>query len=334
MANPSHWSSQLPSANSRKPAVMIVHDAWHVPDHYEDFTDRLEAAGFEVYCPLLPTMDADDLAHITMGLDDDVRVIRDFLVSLVIPETHGQPAELPTGDDLFMVVPQTAASVLQTCNDVIMLLHGYGGAVGTEAVRGLSKTECLRLGLPVGGVIHLIYMCAFMLQPAECVGDASSPVPLGHPILKHSDTGATSVRQPADDFLYGDLPPERAEEMGRLLVSQAPYAMSETITHPAWQHIPTTYIKTYRDRFVLPQWQQRMITAVQGAGVDIMVEHLEYSSHSPFLSHSERVVQVVERAASRVWPWLLHGVGTNDVGPNGTGTNGVDTNDVDMNGGT
>ena len=54
-------------------------------------------------------------------------------------------------------------SLIDKSREVIMLLHSYGGAVGTEAVKSLSGSERATTGLK-GGVVHLICMCGLMLQ--------------------------------------------------------------------------------------------------------------------------------------------------------------------------
>lgn len=87
---------------------------------------------------------------------------------------------------------------------VIMLLHSCGGAVGTEAVKYLSKTERFSNGLS-GGVVHLIYMCAFMLQPGESVGSASLLRPEGEHIEKDDATGTTFLYEPHIPLLYADV---------------------------------------------------------------------------------------------------------------------------------
>jgi len=74
------------------------------------------------------------------------------------------------------VVRNQVICLLEKSRSVMMLLHSYGGAVGTEAVKGLSARERVAEGLS-GGVVRLIYMCGFMLQVGDCVGGASLPRP-------------------------------------------------------------------------------------------------------------------------------------------------------------
>ena len=90
-----------------KPAIVLVHGAWHVPEHYSGFVQHLQHAGFEVFCSRLPT--CDEAKRLTADMFADAQVVRDQVISLI-----------------------------DKSREVIMLLHSYGGAVGTEAAKGLS----------------------------------------------------------------------------------------------------------------------------------------------------------------------------------------------------
>lgn len=249
-----------------KPAIVLVHGAWHVPEHYTDFIQHLQQVSFEVFCPRLPT--CDETKRLTSDMFSDAQVVRSQVISLI-----------------------------DKSRDVIMLLHSYGGAVGTEAVKGLSATECAAKGLR-GGVTHLIYMCGFMLQVGESVGGASLPRPVPEPVESDEATGTTFLCEPPIQLFYADLEPERAKKMEALLVRQSGPAMTDAITYPAWQHIPTTYLRMQDDQVLFPEWQDRQIKAVRDSGVSLTVETYE-SSHSPFLSIPGEMVVAVERAAKQ-----------------------------------
>ena len=195
-----------------KPAIVLVHGAWHVPEHYSDFIQNLQYAGFEVFCPRLPT--CDEAKRHTADMFADAQVVRHQVISL-----------------------------MDQSREVIMLLHSYGGAVGAKAAKGLSGSERAKRGLK-GEVVHLIYMCAFMLQVGECVGGASLPRPDPDPVKNDAATSTTFICEPPIALFYPDVEPERAKRVERLLTPQSGKAMTDAVTYPAWQHIPTTYLKT------------------------------------------------------------------------------------------
>ena len=249
-----------------KPAILLVHGAWHVPEHYSDFVQHLQHAGFEVCCPLLPT--CDEAKRPTSDMFADAQVVRDKVLSLV-----------------------------DQSREVIMLLHSYGGVVGTEAAKGLSANERATRGLE-GGIVHLIYMCGFMLQVGECVGGASLPRPDPEPVGRDATTNTTFLGEYSIELLYADVEPEHARRMEKLLIRQNGKAMKDAITYPAWQHIPTTYLKTQDDMVLFPDGQERQIKAVRDAGASVAVETYK-ASHSPYLSMPEEMVAAVERAVER-----------------------------------
>ena len=100
-----------------KPAIVLVHGAWHVPEHYNILIDHLQQAGFEAFCPLLPT--CDEAKRATADVHAYANTIRSQITS-----------------------------VIDQSREIIMLLHSYGGVVGTEAVQGLSISERADQSLP------------------------------------------------------------------------------------------------------------------------------------------------------------------------------------------
>ena len=131
--------------STTRPAIILVHGAWHVPEHYHTLIHQLQQAGFEVHCPHLPTCNPRKL--FVANMFDDATLVRNQIIPL-----------------------------LDKSHKIIMLLHSYGGVVGIEAVKGLSISERASQGL-VGGVKRLVYMCGFMLKVGESVGGASLPRP-------------------------------------------------------------------------------------------------------------------------------------------------------------
>ena len=171
-------AQEFDMASEVKPAIVLVHGAWHVPEHYSDFVQHLQQAGFEVCCPLLPT--CDEAKRLTSDMFTDAQIVRDKVISLA-----------------------------DKSREVIMLLHSYGGVVGTEAAKDLSANERATRGLK-GGIVHLIYMCGFMLQVGECIGGASLPRPDPEPVERDAATSTTFLYESPIELLYAYVEPERA----------------------------------------------------------------------------------------------------------------------------
>ena len=126
-------------ATREKPSVVIVHGANCTPEHYTALIKALQESKFLVYCPALPT------------------------------GSGKRPATATTPDDV-EVVRQIVSSLAEQDKNVLMLMHSYGGIVGSEAVEGLSRQERAARGQG-GGVTGLVYYSAYMIREDQCVLD-------------------------------------------------------------------------------------------------------------------------------------------------------------------
>lgn len=115
---------------SSKPLIYILHGAWHSPQYFEVAKGRLEALDYTVMCPKQPSTGA---VPPTMTMYDDAAQVH---------------AEL----DL----------LIEGGLEVFIIMHSYGGLVGSQAAAGLGQIERSKRGLQ-GGVIGLLYVCAFIL---------------------------------------------------------------------------------------------------------------------------------------------------------------------------
>lgn len=50
--------------------------------------------------------------------------------------------------------------------DVVLLMHSYGGMVGTEATRGLSRVEREKDGLK-GGIVRMVFLASIFAPPGR-----------------------------------------------------------------------------------------------------------------------------------------------------------------------
>ncbi|CAJ2505223.1 Uu.00g126170.m01.CDS01 [Anthostomella pinea] len=126
-------------ATSTKLTLLFVCGGWLVPESYSKLTNALRAVGFEVHIPRHPSMN----------------------------QSRPPNADLATDADL---IRSYATSLVEAGCTVAVLMHSYGGMVGTDALYGLSKTARYAKGL-AGGVSHLIYMAASALPKGKSMGD-------------------------------------------------------------------------------------------------------------------------------------------------------------------
>ena len=117
--------------------IVLVHGAWHSPEYFADLTAYLHDHCFtHVVTPSLPST--------------------------------GPPVALSNFDQDVFAVRETVRHVVEDQNeDCVLVMHSYGGVVGTEAVKGLRHRRKDGVG---GGVIGMVYLTAFLLREGESVG--------------------------------------------------------------------------------------------------------------------------------------------------------------------
>ena len=123
-----------------KPTILIIQGCFQRPVVNEALEHRLESLGYPTVHPPLPTCgDAQDPNFPSLTLLDDATAVRNKLVQLV--EFHQKT--------------------------VMVVMHSYGGLVGSEAFpESMSHSKRRKDGLP-GGVIHLFFVGAFLLDPGQ-----------------------------------------------------------------------------------------------------------------------------------------------------------------------
>ena len=114
-----------------RPVFVLVPGASHSPLIYEPLRTALWHHGYTAYPLDLPSVGGNPP---TYDFTEDVRAIRDLCSQLA-----------------------------DAGEDVILVMHAYGGLPGGEALWGLSKGEREQRGLP-GGVIRLVFIMSCKSQ--------------------------------------------------------------------------------------------------------------------------------------------------------------------------
>ncbi|XDG05474.1 hypothetical protein ABKA04_005089 [Annulohypoxylon sp. FPYF3050] len=200
---------------SKKPTVVIVHGAWHVPECYDKLVATLQSADYEVYVPHLSSTNG------TRPPDGDL------VTDTALVRSH-------------------VKSLVDAGHTVIALLHSYGGQVGTNALHGLSYQARMNKGL-TGGVSHLIYICAFILPEGWSTLDQGRS--RGIEIVKATqlklifdNEGYCTMADPRGQLINNVKDDAEAVAYISKLVPWSAKCMTQPLTHCAWKDIPVTYI--------------------------------------------------------------------------------------------
>ncbi|CAJ2501572.1 Uu.00g044250.m01.CDS01 [Anthostomella pinea] len=240
-------------ASLAKPAIVLVQGSCQLPDVYQKLADALRASGYCVVQPALPSLIEPGKTDLT----DDARAVRSKVKGLV-----------------------------EEGMKVIVVMHSYGGLVGTEAVtKDLSYNQRQSSGL-AGGVVHIFYFAAFILTEGQSVLGTFGESP-------NDDIrpGGRFIIKNTAQLLYHDLPPAEAEYWASKTSEQSHAVQSTKISNEAFRYVPSTYVVCENDRGPPPQFQE-MFGKTAGSNV------LRLSSgHSPMLSHTAELAQMIDQAA-------------------------------------
>ena len=243
-----------------KPIVVIVHGAFHVPEHYEDLISELRAQEYPVKIPRLPSVGAETDSE--NGLEQDAETVATAIGELT-----------------------------DAGNDMVALFHSYGGVPGTEAVATLREKS--KLESPVrerGKILKLIYLAAFVVpkgenvltQYGEMAGSRSIEVQNG--VMHHM--------APLETF-YNEMPKALADDAVSRIPRMAASPFTALIRYSGWSDygLPVTYIVCTRDNALPTLIQGKFIERIQAAGVNLTIHYFD-SDHSPFLTRAKDIVKV------------------------------------------
>ncbi|PVI04226.1 alpha/beta-hydrolase [Periconia macrospinosa] len=253
------------------PTVVFVHGAWHQPANYKSFIDALSSAGFPVYAPRLPSCTNTYTTPHSVSLAEDVAVVNSVIKERV-----------------------------EEGEEVLLVMHSYGGLVGTDALTNdLLRTTRAAAQQP-GGVIHLLYQCAYILEPGTAVIDIAKETgffAMWPQFVTDFPDGTCFPVDPSQMFFAGDeISSEIVKEALPLLVRSPLSAFNAPAKGDLWKKLPITYVHTLADYGVPHAYQTLMVDRAEKGGADLE-KHSYNTSHSVFITKKEEMVQLALQAA-------------------------------------
>ncbi|KAI1352350.1 Alpha/beta hydrolase fold-1 [Xylaria sp. FL0043] len=251
---------------AKRPAVVLVPGAWTAPIAYRKLVSALQARFFKVHVPALPT------------------------------NNGARPPDSSFEGDI-QAVRQVVQQLVNDGNEVIVLMHSYGGVAGTSAIEGLILKDLQAKGLP-GGVVHLISVAAFMLGLGQNVRTVVQAVKLPgrNSLVQLADDGTWFPTDPVS-LLYHDLTPEDQHAQTDLLAWGNSAMLTGNTAYEAWKDVPTLYVRSTEDRWLPPEFQDFCLQNADNAGASISVSALP-SGHSPYVNFAEELAEMALQVAS------------------------------------
>lgn len=127
--------------SSQRPAFVLVGGVSHTPVFFNALIKELNGHGYEAHAVSCPTVGRN-----TVGTTqkDEVKAIQDAVAHFV--------------DDRHQ--------------DVVLVLHSYGGWLGSRAVRGFDKESREKQGKK-NGIVEVVFIAAFLLPDNAKMADYS-----------------------------------------------------------------------------------------------------------------------------------------------------------------
>ena len=170
---------------------------------------------------------------------------------------------------------------------VVLVGHSMGGILISAAAEAYPDR-----------IERLIYVCAFLPRNGESLMalERNNPVPSVALALIMSESGrsATIQNDRIIPLFFHDCTPEDQQWAKSMVTPQpaAPLFAEVSLTEQRFGSIPRSYIACTDDRAINIAHQRDMIAA--SAGVEKILE--THTSHSPFLSRPDRLVDLLVKA--------------------------------------
>ncbi|KAF2033217.1 hypothetical protein EK21DRAFT_98491 [Setomelanomma holmii] len=233
---------------------------------YDKLTSLLQQSVFEVHVPNLPSVDRSRPP--TADLKSDTAHVR-----------------------------SVAGDLMNIGHTLTVLMHSYGGQIGTNALSSISLSQRTQSSLP-GGISHLIYMGAHINPSGRSTIDNVRHFNHEHlmPLAFDFALDMTVLSRDPKMLFIGEtnLPDAEVDEYLSTLQVWIGQGMHQPITAAvaAWREIPVTYIHTTEDMTVPYEYQKYFVGGVEKEGVSVQTCVVE-SGHCANFTAAEDVADVV-----------------------------------------
>lgn len=260
-----------------KPTVVLIPGAWHTPEPYQPLLRQLEALGFPTASKKIPSVISPDPAAAT---DESITA-------------HTITSDVAYARD-HIILPELEKS------DVVLVVHSYGGIVGGGAAHGLSPADRKAQGKE-HAVVGIIYLCA--LVGFETKPLLNSEAELAPWATYSADKTRLIVPDPASVF-YEQLSEDHPERVAAFagLQHHASSIFSSSNPPQAWAQEGfggrLVYVRCHQDKAV-PLSVQDIFHGASNEQAKWALENMETAGHSPFMTHRDELVSIIEKWADQ-----------------------------------
>ncbi|KAI1325843.1 Alpha/beta hydrolase fold-1 [Xylariaceae sp. FL0255] len=250
--------SSVNAPSAELPMIFFVPGAWHGPWVFDQTRHILSERGFDTATSDLRTVESNDAS---IGVQDDANHVRSALTKLI-----------------------------DMGKEIIVVAHSYGGIIAANSIDPSLGIKQRAADSCKGGVILVLLLAAFAIPKNTSLLDN-----IGGKLLPWWDAkeeGFLTVKNPFDVF-YHDVQPYLAAEAVAAL-KRMPYRfITDVSTCESWNDgIDFGYIFAEEDQAIPFGAQGVMFSRLPQDSFSVTLK----TSHSPFLSKPDAVVDAIESA--------------------------------------
>jgi pimeloyl-ACP methyl ester carboxylesterase len=284
-----------------KTHFVLVHGAYHQPQHWDPLVTLLHQSGHQTSTPRLPSVSATP--------------IPDCLAA-----------------DTIAVKTAVVDAIANGSDNVVPVFHSYGGIPGFEALATLTDEEKSKIP-------RVICISAFIVPKGDSLVSVQKPdsrnyveinvrnFPISFPFHFTSVVTSNTSRVPSTTnqiltnilnrqgptatvptpipIFYSDVPASAAEHAASLLLPHVLEAFFTPTQHDGCVDFPVTYVVCTKDEALTVSYQRSAVEVARsregrkGGREGVEVVEME-SGHSPFLSVPEETVEVILKAIGEI----------------------------------
>ncbi|KAL6242931.1 hypothetical protein RBB50_010031 [Rhinocladiella similis] len=246
------------------PTIVIIPGSFSPAYFYTKIVDQLRENGFEAAAYDLPTAS----------------------------RTPPQPAATLADDAAFF--HDIAQKIADQGKDVVFVTHSYGGVVGTEASKGLTKAERKAVGKE-GGLVRLVYLTSVVPPVGKSLADI-----MGDLVPTYLKVEGEYMRhEPPEEsakLTFSDLPPEEGLDWVKKMPLHSAPSFANKLTHPGYKYVPVSWIFCEDDLILVPEFQRNCIDLIEKeSGNKVDVYNLK-TGHCPNASAGVETATLITRA--------------------------------------
>ncbi|KAI0421083.1 Alpha/beta hydrolase fold-1 [Xylaria grammica] len=260
--------------SSPKPTIVLIPGSFALPEYYKGIVDGVVANGLEIHALHLPSVGTGP----NEGREGDV---------------------LPTLYDDAAHIAEEITRLADNGEDVILVTHSYGGAPGTQSVKGLAKKAREAEGKP-GGLIRLAYLTSLVPSVGQTAAGVLADVPEEQRSEMQVDEKGwlyhTNYKTSAA-LSFSDIPPEEGEAWAAKFTRHSSASFNTPLTYAGYRDVPVSYLLCEDDLVIPKDVQEAEIAMIEReSGNKVHVTSIK-SGHIPILSMPQEVISWITQTA-------------------------------------